>query len=61
MTMVTFPRAGAHVCALLTIALLAACAPQEESILSPAEAAASAPDGRYVAIARGRSTCLAAC
>ncbi|MFM9914527.1 MAG: HlyD family secretion protein [Rhizobacter sp.] len=54
MNMVTTRRMAAHACAMLVMALLAACAPQDESILSPAEAAASAPDGRFVAIARGR-------
>ncbi len=53
MNTVTLPRACAHACAILTSVLLVACAPQDEPILSPAEAA-SAPDARFVAIARGR-------
>lgn len=55
MKMVTPPRACAHACATLVLVLLAACSPQdEESALRPAEAAASASDARFVAIARGR-------
>jgi RND family efflux transporter MFP subunit len=54
MKTVTPSRACAPLLALWVIAGLSACAPQEESALSPAEAAASAPDARFVAIARGR-------
>ncbi|MDO9314232.1 MAG: HlyD family efflux transporter periplasmic adaptor subunit [Burkholderiaceae bacterium] len=54
MTTVTPLRACSHACTILAMAMLAACAPQDESILSPAEAAASAPEARFVAIARGR-------
>ena len=54
MKTVTTTRAFAHACTAVAMAFLGACAPQDESILSPAEAAASAPDARFVAIARGR-------